>query len=192
MDRAVKAGYHITDTDSMAMGIELMNAELKAQSTYLTLTFEYVELKQDKQSWSKISPIWLDVGGCGDSDQPATKDSSFQYSMQDPFTANFSGSIPFIGGHLHDGGTHLEVLKNDNVLCDCVAEYSADAVSAGIDAPMGLSRISTCEQDMSMKQGDLWSLRAFYNTTAHAPMMEANKILAPVMGIALIYVAIDD
>jgi hypothetical protein len=176
----------------MYMAIELMNTGKMAQSTYLTLTFEYVMVNQDKEAWKKIKPVWLDVGGCNTSDQRAVKDSTFQYSMQDPWTADFSGSIAFIGGHLHDGGTHLEVTKNGKVACDCIAEYSADAVSVGIDAPMGLSAITTCEQDMSMKPGDKWSLNAFYNTTAHAPMIEIHDELAPVMGIALVYVAVDN
>lgn len=40
--------------------------------------------------------------------------------------SNFTGRITWVGGHLHDGGVHLTVNKNNKVICDCVAEYGGN------------------------------------------------------------------
>lgn len=52
-----------------------------------------------------------------------------------------------------------------------------------------ISSMSSCVNLGAIKPGEQWAVQADYNLTAHAPMVEADGTPAPVMGIALFYVA---
>jgi hypothetical protein len=120
--------------------------------------------------------------------------------MKPAWKSNLAGNVTWIAGHLHDGGTHLEVLKNNNTVCDCRAAYSQ---SSGYVETMSdrmvmnmpgmnmehISSISTCANAGSVSVGDEWSVNAYYNTSEYAPMMDSDNKLAPIMGISLLYIA---
>lgn len=86
-------------------------------------------------------------------------------------------------GHLHDGGTRLDVLRNGETVCTMDAKYSV----YGSDEH--LSAISNCSDVGSISPGDMWSITAHYDTRKHKPMKEHDGGLEPIMGIVLAYVA---
>jgi hypothetical protein len=207
-----QAGYYVAPDDSFAYVIELMNMAMTPQQAMLTVTWEYIQSLPT--GFDQVTALWLDIGGCDNSsDQPAKNDAAFSYTSP-PWVSDLSGRITFMGAHLHDGGTHLEIQNNDTLECDCVAEYGQSPEYIGDDMPMGaasttmsmsmpmpttykppnpsihLSNISTCTNHGSINPGDSWTITAYYNGTEHAFMeSSANGSLAPIMGIAILYVA---
>ena len=184
------------------MFVELMNENKDSRPVVATITYEFIPTVPP--TFERVTSVWLDIGGCLDSEQPAKNDTVFEYSMQPAWKANFSGRITTILGHLHDGGTHLEVKQNNVTLCDTMATYGQSAgynestsggmdmngMYAGMDQTMShLSSLTTCDMTGVVNVGDEWSVTAHYNTTKYQPMLINNGALEPIMGISIFYVA---
>jgi hypothetical protein len=92
--------------------------------------------------------VWFDVAQCGTSEVNGGKpDTAFKISSS-PWTANVEGEAVGMGGHIHDGGTHLDILMNKEVVCTSEAYYAsneearkrADIVkSGGVPLPLAKS-----------------------------------------------------
>jgi hypothetical protein len=195
MNRTDSAGYYLGPNDDVAFVVELMNESEDTRSAVVTIIYEYVPGVPD--GWAKVTPVWLDIGSCDDSELPAKNDTFFEYSSTQ-WKSTVKGNITWIAGHLHDGGTHLEVLKNNQTVCDCRTAYGqtpgyVEKMSNGMNMPgmdmVHISSISTCANAGSVSVGDEWSVNAFYNTSEYSPMMESDNALAPIMGISLLYIA---
>jgi hypothetical protein len=178
----VKAGYEVRDGDVIAMGGELMNMQSEEREVRLTMVFEFIPTVPKK--FKKVKGYWLDVGGCGSSDVEAKEDQAFEYSSP-KFRSEELGSVVFTASHLHDGGTHAEIRKQGKVVCDSEAAYGKEGDERHIEA------LSACTDVGRTKPGDEWSITAYYNTSLHAPMRNMDGSLEPVMGISLVYVAVD-
>lgn len=154
-----------------------------------TVTYEYIQGRHARK-FSAVTPYWLDVTGCGSSEVPAHRDTSFEYSSP-PVRGLDAGSIVFAAGHLHDGGTRLELIKNGDVVCDVGAIYDAYQYSDIQNKAVTehVSRIETCVLPSCTTSQDEWHITAYYNTSLHEPMEMMDGSLEPVMGISLVYVA---
>lgn len=194
--RTEKAGYYVGPTDTIAFYTELMNTEMVDQTAIVTITYEY--LPGPPSSFHSLTPIWLDITGCGDSEEMAKNNTAFQYTSP-VWTANAAGRVMTAIGHIHDGGVNLDITKNNSTLCDCVAAYGQN--SGYIDssrmsmpgmpmANMGthISSISECSTGQ-VNLGDSLTVTAFYNTTEYMPMKYTNGSLANIMGIAVLFLA---
>ncbi|KAE8453857.1 hypothetical protein EG329_007633 [Mollisiaceae sp. DMI_Dod_QoI] len=188
------AGYYIGMNDTVGLLTELMNTATVNQTAVVTITYEY--LPGIPASFNKVTPVWLDIGGCK-SDEPAKNDTTFQYTSP-AWTANSTGRITCAIGHLHDGGTHLDITKNNQTMCDCQTAYGQ---SPGYIDPMGsmmnmpgmqmgthISSLSECSTGQ-INLGDNLTVTAYYNTSEYAPMVNTDGTLAPIMGIGILYLA---
>ncbi|KIX01233.1 uncharacterized protein Z518_08958 [Rhinocladiella mackenziei CBS 650.93] len=186
----VKAGYYIGSEDQVALTVDLMNMlETQPQGNVVfTITYEFIPGRH-LQEFSAVIPYWLDVGGCGSSGVRAYPDRKFEYSSE-LLKGWPEGSIIFAGGHLHDGGTRIELQKNDQVVCNLEASYSQYRYTSGADqAPAHISSIENCQLPAEAAPGDKWRIVAHYDTALHQPMVMMDGSLEPVMGIMLVYVA---
>jgi hypothetical protein len=195
--RTDKAGYYVGPTDTIAFLTELMNTEMVNQTAIVTITYEYVP--GFPSSFHKVTPIWLDITGCGtDSEEQAMNNTAFHYTSP-VWTANATGRVVAAIGHIHDGGVNLDITKNNSTLCDSVAAYGQN--SGYIDPsgmsmpgmPMGsmgthISSLSQCSTGQ-VNLGDNLTVTAFYNTTEYKPMTDTDGSLANVMGIAVLFLA---
>ena len=171
--RANQYGYRLDADDQIVFGVEPMNMRDEAIEVSLTVTWEYVSAAHN--TFKELTPYWFDIGGCQGSEKPAEPASSFSYSSK-PVKAPTSGVIALIGGHLHDGGTYLELLKQGEPYCTTQAQYKNGHIVS----------IGTC-QDLRYKKDDDFSIVAHYDTSGHTPMAHPDGELEPVMGIALVY-----
>lgn len=160
----------------MVLGGELMNMYDHSQEVVVSTIWDFVP--SDASAFAEAVPFWLDIGGCDSSEQPAMAAGEFSYASPEN-TTHFNGKVAAIGGHLHDGGTHLEILKNGKPICNTQAAYKGDHIS----------QMSTCSDATPVAPGDRWSLSAHYDTSEHVPMANNDGSLEPVMGIALVYIA---
>lgn len=176
-------GYPLHDHDDLFAFGELMNMMEDAAEVLFSMVWEYIP--SIPAHFEQALPVWLDVTGCGGSEVPAKPHEVFTYSSP-PVKSDFNGNAVLIAGHVHDGGTHIDVVRNDLVICQTQASYRDDTSSAHIDT------IDTCINAGRISKGDEWSITAHYDTTLHAPMASNEGSLEPVMGIALAYVTLGD
>ncbi|KAH8885837.1 hypothetical protein GQ53DRAFT_876673 [Thozetella sp. PMI_491] len=194
-----KYGYYVGH-DPWALSVELMNQASQRRDAVITLEAGYVP--GNPIEYTKTTALWLDITGyCGSAFMkvPSGEDI-LTFQLDPPWRSQVSGDIITAGGHVHDGGTGLKLVKNQEVICDFVPKYGGDPafaepmdhmdVGAGMDSHRGnmthISSMNLCNNMGHTKQGDLWSVVASYNFTAHAPMLEDGKP-GDVMGIAIVH-----
>lgn len=190
--RAVKAGYYIGPSDVVALSVDLMNMlhSRSQEGVVLTITYEYIQGRRPKE-FSSVTPYWLDDGSCRTSNLPAYRNTTFRFTST-PTMGFPKGQLTFVAGHLHDGGTHIDLVKNGQVLCSLDATYGGYRYLSAADSAMEhITRIATCELAGKTALDDKWSVVAHYDTTLHEPMSTMDGSLEPVMGIILLYVADD-
>ena len=203
-----KTGYYIPANTSMNYRIELMNEQPDPRYVTVTINFEYIP--GQPSGFRPVNTWWLDVAGpCGKSneDVPAAPNNViFNYTSPTPYTAPFGGSIVFMGGHIHDGGTAITVSENGNAICTFTPTYAATSGfvdeypmftgnepgmmgTENVSMPMNhISNISVCNDAGVFKAGNEFGIQALYNASAHALMLGSDGQPLPVMGISLMYV----
>ncbi|KAF2169714.1 hypothetical protein M409DRAFT_52226 [Zasmidium cellare ATCC 36951] len=174
------AGYFFEDGDEVMFGGELMNMGEEEVEVEVSVTWGFVQ-EPEEEGMRRVTPYWLDIGGCGSSEKPAANESYFSYASP-TMTSDFAGKIVFIGTHLHDGGEKLEVLRNGQAVCSSVPEYTSEHISS----------MPFCVDAGDVRKGDEWRVKADYDTYSYAPMVNEDGSLEPVMGIALAYVLKSD
>jgi hypothetical protein len=166
---------------------DLMNMTAQARTVKVAITYDYVPISTP--GYRAMTPIWLDINQCGNSEQPAQEGAySYNYSL----TSEWSGKLIGIGGHIHDGGTNLTIARNGQVFCDSKATYggSPSYIEHGNSLNMPglghIARMSRCQGTAenpvtTIVPGDTIDLVAYYDSNAHTQMAH------PVMGIAIGY-----
>jgi hypothetical protein len=101
---------------------DLMNHTRLPTNVYIEFTFKYVPIKPGVPLLKTQRPVWLDVANCTFGDvTPRTGSFSFTYD----WTVDNPGKILGIGGHLHDGGSHISITNQSTgkLICNSVAGY---------------------------------------------------------------------
>ena len=76
--RTDEVGYYVSSDANFAMVTDLMNMVDESTEAVVLITFEYIS--KPSESFARVKPLWLDIGGCKNSDMPAYKNSSFNYT----------------------------------------------------------------------------------------------------------------
>jgi hypothetical protein len=191
---SVKTGFRIHPKDTHGMEIELMNLNKEAITTYLTLTYDFLD-GPTPEDFKHTRAVWFDVTGCFKASEMKPKnDGKFEMSS-DPWTSPVTGDILGIGGHVHDGGLSVSAFQNDREFCKSEATYGgspkfiqrADTRDGGM---AHISHMSFCQDVGPIKQGDKFYITSRYDMKAHMPMRNAKGSLSTVMGIAIMYVIV--
>ena len=115
------------------------------------------------------------------------------------------------GGHLHDGGTVLNIYKNQEVICASKAQYGRGGGHAhgrtvaerrslskrqgngpSVDGKEHISQMSTCVMMGPVKASDNIWIDAEYDFNKHTGMQSKTGAFTEVMGIAIMYIATDN
>jgi len=203
--KKIKSAYPLTSSDTFAAQLELMNLNTVVKQVYLTVEYDWFKPSAaDKKVWKPAKAMWLDITGCGISSKgPPKGKNQFMFSWQ--WKSTFNGDMLGVGGHLHDGGTVLNVKLNNKVVCASKANYAVGGHShkkrstgllakrdgPSADGKMHINTMTFCSNMGRMKTGDVVRIEANYDFTKHAPMKKKNGSNAPVMGIAIMYAAKD-
>jgi len=121
----VKVGYPVFASDRFGLIADLMNMNPQGKQVYMTMYYDYVD--GHPEGWEEIKPVWFDVAQCGTSEVGGRSAGSAFAISASPWTANFDGEVMGVGGHIHDGGTHLEVISGGQVACTSTAYYGSNA-----------------------------------------------------------------
>jgi hypothetical protein len=117
-------GYPLYPADRFGIIVDLMNMNDAPKESYLTIYYDYVE--GHPKEFDEVKPVWFDAAQCGTSEIYGRKvDSKFDFSSS-PWVANFEGEVLGTGGHLHDGGTQVEIIVDKKVICTSVPTYGTD------------------------------------------------------------------
>lgn len=128
-------GYYLNPADKFAFIVDLMNQNAEDKTVYLTITYDYVD--GHPEGVGNLKSIWFDAAQCGTSEiRPPT--SSGQFTVTADWIANLEGEILGAGGHLHDGGTHLTLSVDGDLVCDSVATYGVGG-KGGMGGMSGMS-----------------------------------------------------
>jgi hypothetical protein len=166
---------------------DLMN--MTAQPANVTIRVDYDFVPLTTPGIRPMTPIWLDINQCGNSEKPALEGKfTYEYTL----TSQWTGKLLGIAGHLHDGGINVAISKNGQQVCDSRATYGG--TPEYIEGPnslhmpgmahiskMALCRGTTANPVTSMVPGDTVHLAANYDMTQH------HADGHPVMGIAIGY-----
>lgn len=199
-------GYEVGGAaNAFVLIYDLMNSNMQAKTVSIEMTYKWVP--RTTPGMKPLIPVWLDVNQCLTSEVPA-RTGAYSYTYTWP--ANFSGRLIGVGGHVHDGGTHLSIRNTgtavrprNDLMCNSVARYGGPGYEQGMDHGMdhgggmdhgsGMEHISAMSVCMApnanqpvatVAQGDRVRIDAYYDTNLHAQHGSH-----PVMGIAVAYFA---
>ncbi|KAK0672081.1 hypothetical protein QBC41DRAFT_383457 [Cercophora samala] len=133
LDGTIPAGYLISPHDLLFIFPELINTAHVPQDAIVVIDYEFVPLSESsvEAGFKKVTPIWLDLDGtcslnAGAVPVPVPKGvvgDVFSLEMEPRWRSDVSGEVVFVMGHVHDGGTGVEVVRNGGVVCRGEARY---------------------------------------------------------------------
>jgi hypothetical protein len=101
-----------------------MNMNPAAKTVYLVMYYDYLD--GHPSNFKELKPVWFDVAQCGISEVGGrTAGSKFEIRAT-PWTANFNGEVLQAGGHLHDGGTAVDLIADGKTVCKSTAVYGTN------------------------------------------------------------------
>jgi len=203
LDGSFNSGYYIQPKDNFILYSELMNMDPIEKHVWITIYYEY--LPGRPAGYQNTKAIWIQLGQCGQPDTDGSgkkvfytgmplNDKAFQESSA-PWTAKQDGTVVFVSGHLHDGGTGTKIYKNDQMICDSETHYGEtpayhQELMPGMNMPTEhISSVTPCFMPTKMTKGDKFYQTSFYNFTEHPGMRTNRGTLDEIMGISVMYVA---
>ena len=175
-------GYRVDAFDTWNLIYDLANMNTTAQNAYIRVHYEWVPASTP--GMTNLEPIWMDLAQCGFSEisRPAGQ-SQASWS----WTVNRPGEIIGIGGHIHDGGTHI-VIRNDStdqVICDSRAGYG--------ETPMyvdhhGMQHISSMSKCMGSRGAPVATVQNGQRITETA-YYDMDEAVSDQMGIVMAFIA---
>jgi hypothetical protein len=164
-------GYYLGDRPVAAVA-ELMNMSAQPQQVYLTLKVSWVDA--DRAELKGVTPVWLDIDNCGDSQYTVPAGPSHTTWT---WKSTMAGDIVVAAGHVHDQGVSITLSNatRNEVICESVAGYSSGSHHEG-----HLESMSTCTGDplATVHEGDDLMIDSYY----HSAMPDDT-----VMGIMIAY-----
>ena len=165
-------GYHLGATPLGAMA-ELMNMSAQPQQVYITMKVSWVDA--DNAQLKDVTPVWLDIDNCGDSQYTVPAGPSHTtWTWQ----STMAGDVVAAGGHVHDQGVSITLSNatRNEVICESVAGYGSGSHHQG-----HVESMSTCIGDpiATVRQGDDLMIDSYY---------DASMPDDTVMGIMIAYV----
>jgi hypothetical protein len=159
-----------------------------AQDAVLTIDWEFVPSTTIAAGFHHVTPVWLDIDGTcphHESEKPVPESNAdrVSFAMDPAWAAGFGGEVLWVLAHLQDGGEELRVMRGEGevMVCRAVAGYGEDGDLESMSACAGVGRVEA---------GEWWGAQADYDFGKHVAMVEGGK-MAPVMGVALMYVMRD-
>ncbi|MGQ0777347.1 MAG: hypothetical protein ACT4NY_23525 [Pseudonocardiales bacterium] len=156
------AGYGLYLGD-MPLGAqaELMNMSAQPQQVYITMKINWVDAANAQLK--DVTPVWLDVDNCGDSQYTIPAGPSHTTWT---WKSTMTGDIVAAGGHVHDQGISITLsntTRNEKI-CESVAGYATGSHHEG-----HVQSMSTCTGDPigTVRTGDDLTIDSYYH--AHEP-----------------------
>jgi hypothetical protein len=192
-DGKYNSGYYIGKTDQFMLQAEIVNYNPKPQKWYIAADVEYTPGKG--VGVEDVSVTDFNVVTCSgfiDAGYHPPKGEA-QYAKTSPkFILSQDGTILRALGHLHDGGTNIQLLINGKLVCDSRATYGgAQGTLVNEDGSKweSISSMSSCRDPVPVKKGDVMTIVSVYDTSLHPLRQSPNGHRMEEMGIYTIFFA---
>jgi hypothetical protein len=140
-----------------------VNLTNNTKEVFAEVDMEYVPRKTKfDTSAENLSVAQCEKSGVGI--RPPAGQKKFRMSSKKMIMQK-DGYIYNARGHLHDGGTNLQLVLNGKVICDSHAEYGGAAQTNG--AWQTISSMSSCPKNVEVKKGDTLTIESFYDLERH-------------------------
>ncbi|KAF2671000.1 hypothetical protein BT63DRAFT_477559 [Microthyrium microscopicum] len=206
-DGKFNSGYGIKNKPMLAMTSELVNYREEDQKVFIAMEYEYMKGSADTAADASVS--MFSVTGCDFPDyHPKTRVYNIS-SAAVPSPSN--GYIINAKGHLHDGGDHIVLTVNGNVVCDSKAIYTKSSGAGGgghhhkrdtldAQAPQEdwdvITEMTQCTKPIPVKKGDKLQMVSYYDGEKHPPRptqdQTGKKLEADEMGVFFLNFAASD
>ncbi|KAF2399753.1 hypothetical protein EJ06DRAFT_562046 [Trichodelitschia bisporula] len=176
-DGTYNSGYYVGSRDGFMMQSEIVNYNPEARRWYIAAEYEY-ELGK---------PAGAEDAGY----QPPQGEARFNKTSPE-FVIARDGTILHAMGHLHDGGTNIELLVNGRLVCDSRATYGGSQgtfVNADGSKWETISSMSNCRDPIRVKKGDVMSMISRYDTKLHPLRETVDGHMMEEMGIYTLFFA---
>jgi hypothetical protein len=168
-----KTGYYIKKESPIMMNIDIVNSNKDDMNVYASADMEYIPGKPAE--YLDVSPVFVPVTACdagfglpGIVQMPK---GQTKFGLKSDGIIAGEDSILFLfRGHMHDGGSNVEIKVNDKVVCDSRALYGGPGhVGRTSDgrAWETIRDMVTCPEGVIVKKGDKIALNANYDLIAH-------------------------
>jgi hypothetical protein len=117
--------------------VDMMVEDTKAKNLTLEITYEHVP--KTGSGYGAARMYWLTIG------EPAAKTGKYSFTTR-AMTAKAGGSLLYAIGHMHDGGTDMQLFVGNRMVCKSIMHYSGapkQAEGASMDGMAGMSHGST-------------------------------------------------
>jgi len=173
----LKTGYRIHGDDNLIFVNEFQNSADEEQWIWLALDYEYYDGAQPDSKTTKMG--WMQIGpshcapnatnpfGASNLTSGAVPSSPKLSEHSFPWIAPSDGLVLAAGGHLHNGGTTLDIYMNEEMICSSEAKYGGkgEAGGSGMNGKKGdniahIVGMSPCVPMRRAKRGDqFWTWR---------------------------------
>jgi len=184
--------------------VELMNMNMEDKTVYITMTYDILDGPLPP-GWKRTRSLYLDANSCDTSEVLPPKQTGQFTIKSKPWSLNVEGKIIYAMGHLHDGGTVIDVNATpSSALCKSPATYSGSKEyvwnePAGMKmrdktAKDHISAMPNCTpQDFKVaevKKGQSWVVEGHYDYDKRQGNLEDGK-QSEIMAIAVLVIAVD-
>jgi hypothetical protein len=170
-----RTGYHVKKNSMVVMNIDIVNYNKEDMIVYAAADIEYIPGRPAE--YLDASPVFVPVTACDPKNfipgivQMPTGQSKWSLKSEGIIAAE--DSILFLfRGHMHDGGSNIEVKVNDEAVCDSRAIYGGPGhIGKTSDGKTWetIRDMVTCPEGIVVRKGDKISLKANYDVVAHPP-----------------------
>jgi hypothetical protein len=225
----MKSGYALEAHDTFMLNTELQNWTDKEKFVWETITYEIMDGTRQDYTSSKI--VWLTIGkeenpsmglchyfGAVEAPWGATNLTGRDQPIKAAFSEHSriwrpdqGGRILQAAGHLHDGGSSVDIYQNDQLFCSSEAKYETGGEPPVSHSGMNMKRqleggdwknteiphitsLSRCNfpEGKPMKAGDGLYMAANYDLDKYRGVKQADGKIDMIMGMAGILVASKD
>jgi hypothetical protein len=164
-DGQFASGYHVGKNDRIRLTVDLVNYIPSSQKLFVTLDLEYFP----GNVGDDCDITLMTVTGCRKR-QIKTSETGAVNTTSDSFLFLKNGTIISTQGHMHDGGSQMELFLNGKPICTSYAKYGGEGATTTIDGKTWetISGMSLCnEKPIPVKVGDALTMTAVYDLQRH-------------------------
>jgi len=197
------SAYHLDSGDKFFFLVELMNMNMQDATVYITMYYDITDGALPA-GWQDTKTVFLDANSCKSSEVPSPKGKTVFEIASNPWRPNVEGRIIDSLGHLHDGGTQIDInASGSNALCKSKAVYADKPEYVYRETSMAMhgdkvardhiSTMANCGPDdikvPTMSKDQSWTTRGYYDYAQHSANLEGGSP-SEVMAIAIVVVAV--
>ncbi|GIU85368.1 MAG: hypothetical protein KatS3mg008_2143 [Acidimicrobiales bacterium] len=174
-------GYYVGRFDTFNMIYELAGTSTQDQQVIIEMTYDWVP--SSTPGMKRMDPVWLDIDQCGDSEYEVPAGPS---SRSWTWRVNRPGKLIGLGGHLHDGGTWIDVVhrQTGQLLCRSFAFYGGDPAYRDHHGVDHLSAMWVCGEPNGFPIAELQNGQEVTITAHYQP----REPVPDAMGIVIMWV----